>query len=152
MRKSYSKIRHIQEANQKLERRVLSEKNWLSKIGDYFRGPESEEYDDEDKWAKTQKQMDDYASNPLIHKFIFLNQVHKDLSHIKLNQLTIVQKIVFFMTHVLTRHLLIIVGMMVKKQLKNWMKWVMSLGWSLKDKLKMVLTETLKEEIDQIVI
>jgi len=45
MRKSYSKIRHIQEANQRLERRVLSEKNWLSKIGDYFRGPESEEYD-----------------------------------------------------------------------------------------------------------
>ena len=64
MRKSYSKIRHIQEANQRLERRVLSEKNWFSKIGDYFRGPESEEYDDEDKWAKTQKQMDDYESNP----------------------------------------------------------------------------------------
>ena len=49
MRKSYSKIRHIQEANQRLERRVLSEKNWLSKIGDYFRGPESEEYDEEEE-------------------------------------------------------------------------------------------------------
>jgi len=58
MRKSHSKIRHIQEANQRLERRVLSEKNWFSRIGDYFRGPESEKYDDE-SWMELKRQAED---------------------------------------------------------------------------------------------
>ena len=43
MNRSYSKKRHIQEANERLENRIISEKNWIQKLYHEFSGGDRKE-------------------------------------------------------------------------------------------------------------